>query len=109
MEDRSLKKRRTKFNVMQGTPEGQTYKKRRRTCPECNSGIRRLSKTSGNGMRGWTGKRDQYLEAKRTHCEVIRKSLDLEIAMLIVRSYIGLREPGDGTLWKYRPPPKWKR
>jgi hypothetical protein len=60
-------------------------------------------------MRGWTGKRDQHLEAKKTHNEVIRKSLDLEIARLMVESPVGLREPGNGTLWKCRPLPKRKR
>jgi hypothetical protein len=94
----SLKQRQTQVNVVRETPEGQTYKKRRRKHPECNSGIRRLSKTSGNGMRGWTGKWDQRLEAKRMHHEVIRKSLDLEIAMLIFESSIRPREPGNGTV-----------
>jgi hypothetical protein len=51
----------------------------------------------------------QRLEEIRMHREVTRQSLRLEIARLIVGSYIGLREPGDGTLWKCRPPPKRKR
>jgi hypothetical protein len=109
MTDRGLKKRRTEVSVVRGTPKGRTSEERRRTRPECNSGIRRLSKTSGNRMRGWTGKRDQRLDAKGTHREVIRKSLDLEIAMLIVQSPIGLQEPGDEFLWTCRPPPKRKR
>jgi hypothetical protein len=33
------------------------------------------------------------------HCELMRQSLDLEIAKLIVESHIGLQEPGDGLLW----------
>jgi hypothetical protein len=109
MEDWGLKKRRTKVNVVQGAPKGRTCDKRRRTRPECNSGIRRLSKTSGNRRGGRTEKLDQRLEAKRMHRELIRKSLDLEIARLIVESFIGLREPGNGTLWKCRSPPKRKR
>jgi hypothetical protein len=40
MTDRGLKKRQTKNNVVQGTPEGRKCEKRRRTRPECNSGIR---------------------------------------------------------------------
>jgi hypothetical protein len=83
--------------------------KRRRTHPECNSGIRKLNKVSRTGKRGRIVKRDQRLEAKRKHLEVTRKSLDLEIAMLMIVSFIGLREPGDGTSWKCRPPPKRKR
>jgi hypothetical protein len=40
MEDRSLKKWRTKVNAVGGTPKGRTSKKRRRTRPKCNNGIR---------------------------------------------------------------------
>jgi hypothetical protein len=109
MEGRSLKQRQIKGNVAQETPEGRTDEKRRRTRPECNSGVRKLNGVSRTGKRGRIMKRDQRLEAKRTHHEVTRKSLDLEIAMLIVASYIGLREPGNGTLWKCRSPPKRKR
>jgi hypothetical protein len=106
---RSPLKRRTKVTVVQETPKERTCEKKRRTRPECNSGIRKLKKVSRTGKRGRIVKRDQRREAKRTHLEVTRKILDLEIAMLIVGSYIGLREPGDGTLWKCRPPPKRKR
>jgi hypothetical protein len=80
--------------------------KRRRTRPECNSGIWRLNKTSNNRVRGRIMKRDQRLEAKRTHHEAIRKSLFMEITKLIFESSIGPREPGNGTLWKCWPPPK---
>jgi hypothetical protein len=83
--------------------------KKRRTRPECNSGIQKLNRVSRTGKRGRIVKRDQRLKAKRTHLEVTMKSLDLEIAMLIVGSHIGLREPGDGTLWKCWPPSKRKR
>jgi hypothetical protein len=55
----SLKKWRTKFNVVQGTPKDWTCEKRQRSQPECNNGIWRLGKTPGNGMRGWTGKLDR--------------------------------------------------
>jgi hypothetical protein len=107
MEDRSLKKRRTKFNVVQGTPKDLTCEKRRRTRPEYNSSIRRLSKTPGNGRGGRTEK--WRLERKEADREIIRRSLRLEIAKLMIMSIIGLREPGDGTLWKCRPPQKRKR
>jgi hypothetical protein len=109
IDGRSLKQRQLKGNVARDTPEGWMDEKRRRMRPECNSGIRKLNKVSHTGKRGRIVKRDQHLEAKRTHLEVTRKSLDLEIARLIVGSYIGLREPGDGKLWKCRPPPKRKR
>jgi hypothetical protein len=41
-----------KNNVERGTPGGRTCERRRRTRPECNSGIWRLNKISGNGVRG---------------------------------------------------------
>jgi hypothetical protein len=98
-----------KNNVERGTPGGRTCEKRRRTRPECNSGIRRVSKTSSNRRGGRTEKLDQRLEGIRMHRELIGQSLDLQIAKLVVKSYIRLREPGNGTLWKCRPPPKRKR
>jgi hypothetical protein len=107
IEGRSLKQRQIKGNVARETPGGRTDEKRRRTRPECNSGIRRLSKTSGNGKRGRTEKR--RLERMEADCEIIRWSLCLEIAKLMIMSFIRLREPGDGTLWKCQPPPKRKR
>jgi hypothetical protein len=98
IDGRSLKQRKIKGNVARETPEGRKDEKRRRTRPECNSGIRKLNKVSRTGKRGRIVKRDQRLEAKRTHHEVTRQSLRLEIARLIVGSFIGLRELGDGTL-----------
>jgi hypothetical protein len=92
--------------VARETPEGRTDEKRRRTRPECNSGIRKLNKVFHTGERGRIVKRDRRLDRKKTYIEAIRKSLFMEITRLIVGSYIGLREPGDGTLWKCRPLPK---
>jgi hypothetical protein len=106
----SLKKRRTKFNVVQGTPKDRTCEKRQRSQPEFNHGIRRRSKTPGNGMREMIGRQRRLLERKKTHSEAIRKSLGMETAKWIeVVSPIGLREPGDWLLWKCRPPQKRKR
>jgi hypothetical protein len=79
MEGRSLKQRRPEYNVVRGTAEGRTDEKRRRTRPECNSGIRRLSKTFGNGKIGKIMKSDQRLEAKRTRREATRQDQRLEI------------------------------
>jgi hypothetical protein len=50
-------------------------------------------------MRGWTRKLDPQLK-ERTLNEVFRKSPRREIAKLMIMSFIGLREPGDGVLWK---------
>jgi hypothetical protein len=103
MEGRSLKQRQTQ-DVVRETPEGRTYRKRRRTRPKCNNSIRRLSKTPGNGGGGRTEKR--HLERMEADREIIRRSLHLEITKLMIMSFIGLREPGDRLLWKCRPPPK---
>jgi hypothetical protein len=78
------------------TPEGRTDEKRRRTHPECNSGIRKLNQTFRTGKRGKIVKRDRRLDRKKTYIGAIRKSLFMEITKLIFESSIGLREPGDG-------------
>jgi hypothetical protein len=83
--------------------------KRRRTRPECNSGIRKLDKVSRTGKGVRIVKGDRRLDRKKTYIEVIRKSLFMEITKLIFESSVGLREPGNGALWKCRPLPKWKR
>jgi hypothetical protein len=98
-----------KSNVERGTPEGRTDEKRRRMRPECDSGIRRLNKTSGNGVRGRIMKRDQRLVTKRTHHEATRQDKRLEIVKIAANLSIRLWELGDRTLWKGRPPPKRKR
>jgi hypothetical protein len=66
MGSRSLKQRQIKGNVARETPEGRTDEKRRWTCPECNSGNRKLNRVSRTGKRGRIMKRDQRLEAERT-------------------------------------------
>jgi hypothetical protein len=50
--------------------------------------------------------RDRRLERKKTHREVIRQSIDLEIAKLIFESSIRFRKMSDWILWKCRPPQK---
>jgi hypothetical protein len=109
IDGRSLKQRQIKGNVARDTPGGRTCEKRRQTHPECNSGIRRLNKTSGNGVRGRIIKRDQRLETKRTRHEATRQDQRLEIVKIAADLSVRLREPSDGTLWKCRPPPKRKR
>jgi hypothetical protein len=86
------------------TPEGRTDEKRRRTRPECNSGIRKLNRVSHTGKRGRTEER--RLERMEADREIIRPSLRLEVAKLTIMSFIGLREPSIWTLWKCRPPPE---
>jgi hypothetical protein len=73
IDGRSLKQRQIKGNVVRETPEGRTYKKRSRTRPKCN-----------NGIRGRDAGQHRRLEGIRMHRELIRQSLDLEIAKLII-------------------------
>jgi hypothetical protein len=96
MEGRSLKQPQIKGNMARETPEGQTDEKRRQMRPECNSGIQKLNRVSHTGKRGRTEKR--HPERMETNREIIRWSLRLEIARLMIESSVGLREPGDGTL-----------
>jgi hypothetical protein len=62
-----------------------------------------------NGIRDRGARQHLLLKKGRILSEVISQSPRLEITRLIVGSFIGLREPGNGTLWKCRPPPKRKR
>jgi hypothetical protein len=109
LDGRRLKQRQTQVNMARETHEGRTDEKRRRTRPECSSGIRKLNQTFRTGKRGRIVKRDRSLDMKRTHHKAIRRSLFMDIAKLIFESSVGLREPGDELLWKCRPPPKRKR
>jgi hypothetical protein len=109
MGGRSLKKRRTKFNVAQGNLKDRTCEKRQRSQPECNSGIRKLNQTFHTRKRGMIVKSDQSPERKKTHSEAIRQKLDVKMARFISESCIRLREPGNWLWWKCRPPPKRKR
>jgi hypothetical protein len=91
MEDRGLKQRRTKDNVVRGAHK-------ERTRPVLKNGIRdrgaRQSILRRNGRRVY---------------EALRQKFETEAVKIAVGSPIGLREPGDGILWKYRPPPERKR
>jgi hypothetical protein len=76
---------------------------------KCLRGIGGQSKASRSGKIGRIVKRDRNLDGKRTHREVIKKSLDLKIGKLLVESSVRYRKMGDGLLWKCRPPPKRKK
>jgi hypothetical protein len=80
-----------------GPSKASPSEKMRRTRPECNNSIRDR------------GARPLIFKKERIFKKVIRQSLGMEIARLLVKSSIGLREPGDGILWKCRLPPKRKR
>jgi hypothetical protein len=88
IDGRRLKQRQTQVNMARETPEGRTDEKRRRTRPECNSGIRKLNQTFRTGKRGKIVKRDRRLDRKKTYIEAIRKSLFMEITKLIFESSI---------------------
>jgi hypothetical protein len=92
MEDRGLKQRRTRDNVVRGAPKERTRK-------VFENGVRnrsaRLSILRRNGRR-------------RVH-DAFRHKFETEAMKTAVGSPIRLREPGNGLLWKCRPPSKRKR
>jgi hypothetical protein len=84
---------RTKNKVVQGTPKKPTCEENRRTRPVFENGLRQ-STLVRNGMRSYEAFHQKFApEAVRTAFE----------------SSIRLQEPGNGTPWKCRPPPKRKR
>jgi hypothetical protein len=93
IENRGLKERRTKDKAIRGIPGKRTCEGNRRTRPVFGNGLRQ-STLVRNGMRSYAAFRQKFApEAVRT----------------AFKSSIRLREPGNGTLWKCRPPPKRKR
>jgi hypothetical protein len=93
IENRGLKERRTKDKAIRGIPG-------KRTC----EGNRQTRLVFGNGLRQSTLVR----KGMRSY-EAFRKKFAPEAVRTAVESHIGLREPGDGAVWKCRPPPKRKR
>jgi hypothetical protein len=91
MEDRSLKQRRTKDNVVRGAPK-------ERTRPVFKNGVRDRGARQSILMRN-----------ERILYEAFRQKIEPEAVRIAVESSIRLREPGDGILWKCQPPPKRKR
>jgi hypothetical protein len=80
-------KRRTKDDVVLGTPEGWMFEKRRRTQPKCKNGIRNR------------GLQEQLrLTSKRAFNKTVRQTLRLEIANRAVEFPIGLRKASNWTL-----------
>jgi hypothetical protein len=66
-------KRRTKDSVVQGTPDGPTFEKRRWTCPGCS-----------NSMRDRGLKEQLHLGSKRKLNKTFRQTVELEITKQIV-------------------------
>jgi hypothetical protein len=91
MEDGGLKQQRFKDNVVRGS-----HKERMRPVFE-------------NGIRN-QGTRKSILRTNgRRVSEAFWHKFKTKAVKIAVVSPIGLREPGDGLLWKCRPPLKWKR
>jgi hypothetical protein len=72
-------------------------------------GLKGQDKAFRIGKRKMIGKRRRRLERRKTFYDAVEPTLGPEIIRLVVKSSIGLREPGDGLLWKCRPPPTRKR
>jgi hypothetical protein len=71
------------------------------------SGFKGQSKAFRKGKRVMIGK--GHLERRKALYDAFEPTLGPEIAKRVVGTSIRLREPGDGLLWKCRPPPKRKR
>jgi hypothetical protein len=84
--------------VVQETPKGRTFRKRRRAQQKCTNGTR------DRGLRG-----QLRLGSKRALNKTVRQTLGLEVVKRIVGISIGLREVSDWTLWRGRPPPKRRK
>jgi hypothetical protein len=50
-----------------------------------------------------------HLGRRKALYDAVEPILGPEVIELVVESSIGLREPGDGLLWKCWPPPKRKK
>jgi hypothetical protein len=91
MEGRGLKQRRIKDNVVRGAPKERTRK------------------VFENDIRDRSARMSIMRRNGRRVQEAFRHKFEPETAKLVVESPIGLQEPGDELLWKFRPPPKRKR
>jgi hypothetical protein len=76
---------------------------------KCRRGSKGQNKAFRIGKRKMIGKQRRRLERRRTFYEAVEPTLGPEVINLVFESSVGLREPGNGTLWKCRPPPKRKR
>jgi hypothetical protein len=63
-------KRQTQDNVVRGTPEGRTCKKRRRTRPGCNNGIRDRGARPPTSEKGEDTQRGHQAEPKSGDNEI---------------------------------------
>jgi hypothetical protein len=85
-----------KDNVSPESSKGGTFEKRLWKGPECNNGIR------DHGLR-------LHLRRKREFNKTLKKTLGLEIGKQATVISSGLQKIKNWTLWKGRPPPKWKK
>lgn len=98
----------TTDNVARGTPNGQTFGKRRRVQPECSTGIRdlgpiwqlclRKKMTSGNGIREQSRRQELHLGSVKTLYEARGQTLVLEVVKREVGTSIRLHKMSDWTL-----------
>jgi hypothetical protein len=98
------------------TQKGWTFRTRHWMKPEGINGIRnqgsrqqlhlRKDRTTGNGVIGWSRRKDPHLGSRTTFGRIFRKTVELEIAKQIVGTSIRLWKMSIRTLWRGQPSPK---
>jgi hypothetical protein len=87
-----------KNGVVRETPKGQTFEKRRRKRPKCNTVIR------DRDLR-W----ELPLRSKETFYETLGQIIGLEVVKRTVEFSVGLWKMNVKTLWMSRPHPNGRR
>jgi hypothetical protein len=111
-------KRQTKDDAGKGTLKERTHEKSLWKDPEGNSGMRRRDvkellhlrkgKKVANSIRGQSRTQHPRLKSIGKVSEIYRKTIGLEVVRATKMS-TGLLKIWNWTLWKGRPPPKWKK
>jgi hypothetical protein len=66
-------------------------------------------KRTTKGIRGWSSGQLSLMERRAPAYKTIKKALDLEIVKQTNKMKSGFGEIRKWTLWRGRPPPKWKK
>jgi hypothetical protein len=98
IENWGLKECQTKDKAVRGTPGKWTCERNRRTRP-----------VSGNGLRDRGERQSTLVRNGMRFYEAFWQKFAPEAVKVAFESSVRLRELGNGTLWKCRPPPKRKR
>jgi hypothetical protein len=105
--------------VAPGFPEGRTSRIKRWKGPECSKGSRdrglrqqlrlRKTTTTGNGIRGRSRRQELCPRSQKILYETLGQTFKLEVMKRAVVTSVRRRKTSVRTLWRGRPPPKWKK